>query len=46
MKFLDLKKQYLLIKKEIDKALQKVLNSGNFILSKEVEDLEKSRRFL
>jgi len=41
MEFVDLKKQYLSIKEEIDQAIQRVLNSGKFILDKEVEQLEK-----
>lgn len=39
--FGDLKKQYLSIKKEIDTAVNRVLNSGWFILGKEVERFEK-----
>ena len=38
---LDLKAQYLSIKKEIDKAVQNVLNSGKFILGPEVSELEE-----
>lgn len=41
MEFLDLKKQYQSIKKEINQAIQRVLNSGSFILGKEVEDFER-----
>lgn len=41
MQFLDLKKQYRSIKKEIDNAIKKVLDSGRFIGGKEVELFEK-----
>ena len=41
MYFLDLKEQYNSIKKEIDTAIKRVLNSGNFIGGREVERLEK-----
>ena len=41
MYFLDLKKQYKLIKKDIDTATKRVLNSGNFVGGGEVEKLEK-----
>ena len=41
MHFLDLRKQYNSIKKEIDTAIKRVLNSGNFIGSDEVEKLER-----
>ena len=37
---LDLKRRYNSIKEEIDKAIEKVLNSQHFILGKEVKDLE------
>lgn len=37
----DLKKQYLGIKDEIDSAIQEVLDSTAFILGKKVEDFEK-----
>ncbi len=37
---LDLKAQYKLLKKEIDKAIKKVLEDQTFILGKEVEILE------
>jgi dTDP-4-amino-4,6-dideoxygalactose transaminase len=37
---LDLKRRYNLIKKEIDKAIEKVLNSQHFILGEEVTKLE------
>lgn len=39
--FVDLKKQYLSIKPEIDAAISRVLNNTSFILGKEVEDFEK-----
>jgi dTDP-4-amino-4,6-dideoxygalactose transaminase len=38
---LDLKRQYQTIKKEIDHALMRVVESGNFILGQEVEQFEK-----
>ncbi len=41
MEFLDLKKQYKSIKKEINQTIQRVLNSSSFILGKEVEEFEK-----
>lgn len=41
MKFVDLTAQYKTIKKEIDLAIKKVINNGQFILGKEVEKLEK-----
>jgi dTDP-4-amino-4,6-dideoxygalactose transaminase len=41
IKFLDLTAQYKSIKKEIDEAIKKVLESGQFIGGKEVEDFEK-----
>ena len=37
----DLKKEYLSIKEEIDKAIKDVFNSGLFILGKQVESFEK-----
>lgn len=39
--FIDLKSQYLNYKSEIDEAIQRVLNSAQFILGKEVEELEE-----
>ena len=39
--FCDLKRQYLSLKKEIDKEINKVLNSGQFILGSFVEKFEK-----
>lgn len=41
MQFIDLKAQYQTIKPEINKAIQKVLNSGQFILGQEVEKFEQ-----
>ena len=41
IKFLDLTKQYKSIKKEVDNAIKKVLNSGVFIGGEELEKLEK-----
>jgi len=38
---LDLRKQYLTIKSEIDAAVSRVLSSGHFILGPEVEALEQ-----
>ncbi len=37
---LDLKRRYSIIKEEIDKAIEKVLTSQNFILGEEVKKLE------
>ena len=42
---LDLKKQYQGIKKEIDQAVQGVLDSGAFILGENVQSLEKEIAF-
>ena len=39
--FLDLKRQYLSIKPQIDAAIQEVLNETQFILGKNVQELEK-----
>ena len=39
--FVDLKKQYLSMKDEIDSAIHEVLDSTSFILGKKVEDFEK-----
>jgi len=41
IKFFDTKRQYYLIKKEVDFALKKVLENGVFIGGKEVENFEK-----
>ena len=40
MELVDLKKQYKLIKKEIDGAIKRVLDSSRFIGGEEVENLE------
>ena len=40
MEFIDLKAQYKALKKEIDEAIQGVLNHGGFIMGKEVAELE------
>ena len=37
----DLKREYLLLKKEIDNAIEEVLQSGRFILGKNVKNFEK-----
>ena len=39
--FLDLKRQYESIKQEIDEAIQRVLDSQQFILGEEVEEFER-----
>ncbi len=39
---IDLKRQYATIKPEIDKAVQKVLDHGLFIMGPELDELEKS----
>lgn len=41
MEFRDLKRQYMVIKPEIDTAIASVINSSNFIMGKEVQELEK-----
>lgn len=41
MQFIDLQKQYKSIKPEIDKAIQSVLDSGQFILGEQVEKFEQ-----
>ena len=41
IKFLDLVSQYQSIKKEIDRAIKRVLDNGVFIGGKEVEEFEK-----
>ena len=41
IKFLDLKKQYKSIKKEIDRSVQRILSRGDFIGGKEVERFER-----
>lgn len=40
MEFRDLKKQYQVLKEDIDKAIEKVNTNCNFISGKEVEELE------
>ena len=42
IKFLDLKKQYLLIKKEIDKSISEVINTSSFIGGKKLKLFEKN----
>lgn len=42
VKFLDLKKQYSLLKKEIDSAVQAVFADASFIKGKEVEKFEEN----
>lgn len=42
MQFRDLKKQYQILKKDIDKAISSVLNEGNYILGRQVAELEYS----
>lgn len=39
--FIDLRRQYVKIREEIDSALKRVLESGNFILGDEVKNFEK-----
>tara|TARA_B100000963_G_scaffold361389_1_gene396485 strand:+ start:11081 stop:12187 length:1107 start_codon:yes stop_codon:yes gene_type:complete len=41
MNFIDLKKQYEILKKEIDSSIHNVLKDGNFIQGKQVKELEK-----
>jgi UDP-2-acetamido-2-deoxy-ribo-hexuluronate aminotransferase len=41
MQFIDLNKQYIKYKKEINQAIQRVLDSGCFILGEEVSSLEQ-----
>ena len=41
MEFRDLKKQYQVLKSEIDKAVEGVMTSGAFILGKPVQELEE-----
>lgn len=41
MEFRDLKKQYHVLKKEIDKGVEDVMTSGAFILGKPVQELEE-----
>ncbi len=42
MEFIDLKKQYKAYKKEIDQAMQKVLDSSSYIMGPEIKELEKN----
>ena len=39
--FIDLKKQYSRIEKDVDQAIKKVLMHGQYILGPEVAELEK-----
>ncbi len=41
MQFIDLNAQYSALKKEIDNEIQNVLNHGQFIMGKEVSELEQ-----
>jgi UDP-2-acetamido-2-deoxy-ribo-hexuluronate aminotransferase len=41
MEFIDLKSQYLFLKKEIDAGIQRVLDHGQYILGPEVDELEE-----
>ena len=41
MQFRDLQKQYQKLKPEIDKEIQQVLTTGNFISGKQVRELEE-----
>ncbi len=42
MEFIDLKKQYEVLKEEINENIEKVLNKGNFIMGEEVKELEQN----
>jgi UDP-2-acetamido-2-deoxy-ribo-hexuluronate aminotransferase len=42
MEFVDIKKQYLLYKQEIDSAIHQVLDQGNFIMGEQVKTLENT----
>ena len=42
MEFIDIKYQYKLYKKEIDKAIQEVLDQGSFIMGPQVKALESA----
>jgi Predicted pyridoxal phosphate-dependent enzyme apparently involved in regulation of cell wall biogenesis len=42
VKFLSLNKEYVFLKEEIDKAIRNVIESGQFILGKEVEAFERN----
>ena len=41
MQFIDLKKQYEVLKEEIDSNIQECLNEGNYIMGSHVKRLEK-----
>ena len=41
MEFRDLKRQYQVLKSEIDTAVEKVMTNGNFINGEQVQELEK-----
>lgn len=41
MEFIDLKKQYEVLKDKIDKNIEKVLNEGHYIMGSEVKELEE-----
>ena len=41
MEFCDLRSQYLLLKKEIDARIQRVLDHGQYIMGPEVLELEE-----
>lgn len=41
MEFIDLKRQYKVLKKDIDKNIEKVLEDANFIMGSEVKELEE-----
>ena len=41
MKFIDLNKQYQQIKSEVDNRIQQVLDSGQYIMGKEIAELEE-----
>ena len=42
MEFRDLKRQYNVLKPQIDKAMQEVLASAGFIMGKQVGELEEN----
>ena len=41
MQFRDLRKQYQILKQDIDREIQCVLTDGNYISGYQVEELEK-----
>lgn len=45
MQFRDLQKQYQVLKEEIDRGIQEVLDSSGFILGKKVSELEEKLAF-